>query len=130
MLANGILANEVKELGLMLLGFDEQWQGRTCMATNSDRFKSGYGVDSAALAALFNDLLTRTDKVLLVQDKEVRLERPNLEDFLKCLNWFKSYDDEHTLAGRFKKDEKTIRNSNRLYVAAIQSLKEEKVHPC
>jgi hypothetical protein len=44
-----------------------------------------------------------------------------------AMNFLKGYDTEHVLSGRWKLNEKDIRESNRNVVKVIQGLKEKKI---
>ena len=97
-------------LGLELAGFEIKRQGSK--ATKTRRFRAHFGVGSAAIASMYNDL----------REKNVRSDR-----LLMAMNFLKGYDTEHVLSGRWKMDEREIRESNRIVLREIQGLKEKKV---
>lgn len=94
--------------GLSLVGFEEKLHGSSVV--NQRRFRAFYGVGPVAVAAICNDLPT--------------IDR---EHILMALNFLKLYDTEHVNAGRWRMNEKDLRQINRSTVKAIQSLKEKKV---
>ena len=95
--------------GLELVGFEDRIDGSDTV--NTRRFRAFFGVGPKALASMYSDLC----------------DRPMLATFLMTLNWLKLYDREHVLAGRWKLDEKTIRDRVKRTVKLIQALKHTKI---
>jgi hypothetical protein len=75
-------------LGLELAGFEIKRQGSK--NTKTRRFRAHFGVGSAAIANMYNDL----------REKNVRSDR-----LLMAMNFLTGYDTEHVLSGRWKMDE-------------------------
>lgn len=89
--------------------------------TNLRRFKCLYGASPATVADLWEDL---------GQTASAEARRsPNAKlDHLFCaLHFLKAYPKEHNLAGKFGRNEKTVRNWVHEYVTKIALLKSEKV---
>lgn len=106
---------DIRELGLSLVGFGTMRQ-QVSDKLNTDRFRAFYGVSPKALESLF----------ICLQDKFGE-SSAKLEDFLMTMNWLKSYDTEHVLAGRWGLSEQTIRTKVQIVTGRIQSLKTVKV---
>jgi hypothetical protein len=99
----------VMSLGLDLAGF----VGRhSTPKTNNRRFRAHYGIGAAAVAATYMDL---------------KVEGVQCNRLLMALNFLKLYDSEHVLSGRWKIDEKLLRESIRQTVQQIQDLKNKKI---
>jgi hypothetical protein len=96
-------------LGLNLAGFEGRYSTETI---NNRRFRAFYGIGAKAVAAMYNDI------------KHLRVQPNRL---LMALNFLKLYDTEHVLSGRWKLNEKTLRELNRETVKIIQDQKEKKV---
>ena len=100
---------EVMALGLDLSGF----VGRhSTPHQNNRRFRAHYGIGSSAVAAMYNDL---------------RGERVTCNRILMTLNFLKLYDTEHVLPGRWKLDERLLREIIRETLDRLQQLKEKKI---
>lgn len=113
---------ELLDLGLQRAGFSDSC--RKWSKTSVRRFRAFYGAAPETCIAILADLSTTAVGAALFQKKQ-----PDPMRFLMALHWMKSYEGENVLAGRFGKDEKTIRKSNWMFVAAIQALKDKKVSP-
>ncbi|KAL3936902.1 MAG: hypothetical protein SGARI_002359 [Bacillariaceae sp.] len=102
--------DQVLTKGLILCGFECARHGAP--NTKLRRFRAHFGVGPDAVAAIYNDLIP---------------VGVHINDLLMGLNFLKGYDTEHVLSGRWKMDEKKLREKNRATVKAIQALKEKKV---
>jgi hypothetical protein len=100
--------------GLEIVGFSLKRQSRVKHKTNIKRWKAFFGVGPPTIRALYYDL-------------EATYSSLNFRDLLLCLNWFKCYDTEHVLAGRWGLNEDTIRYKVKDYAKKIQSLKKYKI---
>jgi hypothetical protein len=100
----------VEVLGLEFAGFEIKRQGSANIKNR--RFRAHFGIGAAALASMYND----------IREKNISINR-----LLMAMNFLKGYDTEHVLSGRWKLNEKDIRESNRSVVIVIQCLKEKKV---
>ena len=60
---------------------------------------------------------------------DVKVENPaaTLEYLLVAMNWLKLYSTEPVLSGRWKHDDKHLRNKSKEYARMIQSLKDKKI---
>ncbi|KAL7537676.1 hypothetical protein ACHAXR_011645 [Thalassiosira sp. AJA248-18] len=106
--------SEVFSFGLSQVGFDENRQHSVCRDLNIERFKAHYGIEPITVWAIFRDLKKDHPSV-------------NLKHFMLALNWFKLYDTEHVLAGRWGNCEDHIRAKVKEYARKIQSLKTKKI---
>jgi hypothetical protein len=102
---------EMLHVGLTLVGFEKRLDGSEGIKMR--RFRSHFGAGPKALASMYSDLL-QTEQIASAT-------------FLMALNWLRLYDNEHVLAGRWKLDEKTIREKVRQTVKSIQALKSSKI---
>ena len=105
---------EILGKGLCLVGFNRQRQLRVNANRNLNRFKSFFGVGPKVLSNLFNDLREKNDSFCLTGG-------------LMVMDWLKSYDRQHRMAGRWGLCEETIGPKLRLYAQWIQSLKSKKI---
>ena len=104
----------ILRFGLELVGFELKRQLRVRRSLNNDRFKSFYGVEPPTVRALYEDLCKLNSST-------------TLRDLFMTMNWFKGYDTEHVLAGRWGKCEDHIRGKVKEYGRMIQSLKSKKI---
>jgi hypothetical protein len=112
-----ISTKDFEELGLNLAGFEDR---QNCATNNRRRFRGMYGVSPAALAEAFVDIQT-------TNVHEGRIDSPDPVLFLMAVEWLRTYKEEEELAGKFKRDEDTVRKYIWRYATAIQKLKEKKV---
>jgi hypothetical protein len=100
---------QVMTLGLDLAGFVGRHSTRI---VNNRRFRAHYGIGAASVSAMYNDL---------------RVEMVQCNRFLLALNFLKLYDTEHVLSGRWKLDERMLREIIKDTLLQIQNLKEKKI---
>lgn len=105
---------DVLSIGLSFVGFDRDRQARVNLSTNNERFKAHYGIPTLAVAIVYNDMRAEFDDIIM-------------KDFFMTLNWFKCYDVEHVLAGRWQYCEKYIRERVKDYTKRMQSFKQKKI---
>lgn len=104
----------ILSFGLAQVGFGEKRQVKARMSLNVKRFRAFYGVGPQTVKAIFDDLRDNHPSI-------------KLRDLLMTLNWFKLYDTEHVLAGRWGYCEDHIRGKVKAYGKKIQSLKNDKI---
>lgn len=75
-------------VGLVFAGFDSKRQRKVGLKRNTRRFLSFYGVEPLTIKALFADLRSSYPKLLFV-------------NLMMTINWFKLYDSEPVLEGRW-----------------------------
>lgn len=112
--SNVLTEDYILSFGLQKVNFEEKRQQRVNQKKNVERFKAHYGPTPKAVLNIFKDL------------KEV-LPSAKLIYLLLTLNWFKLYDTEKVLSGRWDFCEDHIRCKIKYYGAKIQSLKEKKI---
>jgi hypothetical protein len=78
---------------------------------NKDRFRAFYGIHVEAVSALFESMKSANP------NKSI-----SSKDLFMTLNWLKSYDTEHVLAGRWGLSEEIIRNKVRQVATKIAEL--------
>ncbi|KAG7363005.1 hypothetical protein IV203_026365 [Nitzschia inconspicua] len=91
-------------LGLYLVGFGETRQGSSIIRMR--RFRAFFGVGPKAIKSIHDDLNRKGHKV--TSDK-----------LFMAMNWLFTYDTELVLSGRWKLNEKTIRESVRKVVQQV-----------
>ena len=109
----GITTSDVLSIGLAFVGFEKEHRERVVHALNEQRFIAHFEVPPDAVLLCFTYL---KDKYPDVDCKEV----------LMSLNWWKTYDVEHVLSGRWGFGEKQIREKvkdNSFKIASLKSLK-------
>lgn len=111
-------------IGLQLVGFDVD-RRNVCRRTKMERFIAHFGARPETVNAMYVDMQTTNIPEAFVQ-------KPNVCYFLMALNWLKSYSTETVMAGRFKKDEKTVRKYIWKYSRHVSALIDLKVrtHQC
>ena len=108
---------KILAFGLTLVGFDSSRQQVT-EDKNIRQFRGHYGVGPKAIAALIKDLKPDSGKAW--GDKELR-------KLFIGICWLKLYETEEVMAGRWDLGEDTCRNTAKLCVTQIQSLKKLKI---
>jgi hypothetical protein len=111
---------EFQQLGLELVGFNEEWQDKTCQATNLRRFRAIFGPSPETCSQMFEDLQT-------TNIEEARVVKPNPAYFMMSLNWLRTYKTEEEMAGQWGLIEQTVRDKVWKYTFAMAALKEAKV---
>jgi hypothetical protein len=101
-------------LGQALVGFPLIRQSVT-HETQMRRFMAHFGTCPVTCAAIFADLQTTPNAT-------ARLAKPDITYFFMALHWLKTYGTEAQIAGTFKFDEKTVRNSVKKYVNAAKAV--------
>lgn len=100
--------------GLAYVGFDKERRDKVGNQLNTDRFIAHYGVPQDAVAACFKDLKAKFPEICF-------------KEAFMTLNWWKSYDVEHVMAGRWGFGEKHIRERVKDTAHKIASLKALKI---
>jgi hypothetical protein len=100
--------------GLQKVNFSAKRQQRVKQKTNLSRFRAHYGPPPIVVLNILKDL---------------KMEHPSvkLEYLLLTLNWFKLYDTEKVLSGRWDYCEDHIRCKIKWYGSKLQALKEKKI---
>ena len=100
---------------MMLLGMEVvRMKPSASQKISTRRFRGAFGISTAAVAAVFNDL----------QETEI-MSDAKPKDLLFALKWMKGYPTEEQKGST--KTEKTQRKNDWKYAMAIQALKEFKV---
>ena len=99
--------------GLSLVGFGPERQNVT-FDMNVKRFKAFYGPGPRTLRALLSDL-------------EEEFESIVCKDVLMTLNWFKLYESQHVLSGRWGYCEKTVEKKIKENAKKIQAQLSKKI---
>jgi len=115
-----IPADDFLFLGLELMGFGLRNPPRT--KKDVDRFLACFGTTPESASAIFDALQVTTNEKAYVKPSDLKFRY-----FMMTLNWMKSYQVEHVLAGLFKVHEDTVRKWTWFYTKRIQGLKEEKI---
>ena len=107
---------ELFKLGLTYVGFNEKSQDRQNLSdkTKTRRFRAHYGVGSAAIKALMDDLAQQGEPV-------------SVKKLFMAICWLKLYEIEEALAGRWGWNEKTCRDAIQEYLKRIRKLKAQKI---
>jgi hypothetical protein len=100
--------------GLEKVGFGCRRQARVGIKLNMHRFKAQFEIGPRTINAVFEDLRRKFPKT-------------KMEDLLLTLNWFKLYESESVLSGRWGYCEKYIRGKVKETGKKIQSLKKAKI---
>ena len=104
----------ILRLGLELIGSEMKRQLRVSRSINKDCFKAFYGIEPPTVRALYEDLCSPDSST-------------KLRDLLMTLDWFKGYDTEHVLSGRWGNCEDHIHSKVNEYARKVQSLKRKKI---
>jgi hypothetical protein len=105
---------DILSVGLSFAGFDKKRQQRVNLNRNIERFKSFYGPCPTTAVPFFLDLKDAFPDVVF-------------KELLMTLNWFKIYDTQHVLSGRWGYCEEFIGPKVRECGKKMQSLKEKKI---
>jgi hypothetical protein len=108
-----ISIDQMLQAGLILAGYNQKQRNRQ-YSQLINWFKSNYGSHPHVYCVVWDRLEPFDD------------ER-KLKYFLMTLSWFKNYDTEAILAGRFNLDEKTIRLWCAYYTECLDELCEERI---
>lgn len=95
--------------GLRYVGFPDRRQ-KVCRRTNDERFKAHYGVGAETVCAIANDNPGITFKHLLI-----------------TLCWWKLYETEHVMAGRWDLHEEVIRGVVQMTTRRLAKRKKDKI---
>lgn len=106
-------------LGLQLCGYSDQTIGRNCDATNLNRFKDNYYITPTTCSIVFEDIQSNQN--------EARIDKPKPKYLLLALYYLKKYPTKHQMAGFLDIREATALANSKLYVDALQGLKEMKI---
>ena len=112
--------SDVLVLGLKYVGFREETQISTCLATKTKCFLANYGTNPATLSRIVSDLQS-------THIPAARVDNLGPKDLLMAVHFMSGYDNEPCLAGRFGMNEKTVRVKVKKIARHIQALKNEKV---
>jgi hypothetical protein len=100
--------------GLHIAGFSKQ---NVAEKLNMQRFRSHFGVGPKAIIAILNDL----------PNQEHGQEQKKVEHLMMTLCWLKLYKTEHVMAGRWKHCEELCRDTDKVFLSRLQSLKEKRI---
>lgn len=114
--------DEILEIGLELVGFDERRRRNATKLTNMNRFKTFYGSLSIVYACIWEDLQTTEIPEARIDNNKMDVTR-----FLMAIHFLRIYPTETERSGLFKICEKSAREWGCYFVEKIAALKEEKV---
>jgi hypothetical protein len=115
------LADEMLQMGLRMIGFDDSRQERVSRRTNVRRFGAYFGSSPLVCAVIWEDLLT-------TELEEARVESGvHPKYFFLAMHFLKRYPTEEGLAGSFKCCERTARRWAWYFGKKLQALQKIKV---
>lgn len=119
-------SNEILQIGLSLVGYNERQQARVKRKTNKTRFKQSFGSSANVYAAIWQNLQQiGHDDYRLVVKEESALK--SLKLFLITIHFLKKYSTEVDDSGRFGLSDRTIRDNKWKLLERIQYLKKKNI---
>jgi len=116
-----MIASEVLNFGLHILGFLECQQTNRTYKSNIERFKAHYGSSPEVCLTIWEDLKATNVPHLRIKEND------DFEFFLMFLYFIKVYPTELQLSLVFRQTEKTCRKYVWYFAERLRALKDKKV---